>query len=117
MKKTHLYLMLLLAFALLQSCNKDQYVTTTHNLKINEPLVFDFGSFGDEEGASIKKQASHFLVSSFFVLPDGHRIYTYTPSKNFEGDDEVQISTNRGSNGFGPNGNITIHIIKITVTK
>ncbi len=112
---------------LFSSCKKDSDSNTPDcdlptsqefNVKItaNETYMFDLGIFGDEEGASISRQATHFSVST--VERDnnsGKIIYKYTPATNFVGTDEVQIKSERGSDGASPNTNITYTTIKFTI--
>jgi hypothetical protein len=113
--------------ALFSSCKKDSDsldpdcdLPASHeiNIKItaNETYQFDLGIFGDEEGASISKQATHFSVSE--VERDnnsGKIIYKYTPATNFVGTDEVQIKSERGSDGASPNNKITYTTIKFII--
>lgn len=88
------------------------------NVKImnNETYLFDLGIFGDEEGVSISKQATHFSESTVERETNtGKVVYKYTPATNFVGTDEVQIKSERGSDGASPNTKIIYTTIKFTV--
>ena len=104
------------------SCKKDSstqpiYQTITLTLKANQPYQFDLGNFGDEEGASISKQATNFSISSVDKdINTGKAIYKYVPATNFIGTDEVEIKSARGSNGTTPNNKLIYTTIKFTIT-
>jgi len=123
MKNKFLFLILICAcLTSAQGCKKDdsQNPTQTINVSIssNQTYQYDLGSFGDEEGAEITKQASHFLISKTErVIESGKTLYTYIPELNYEGSDVVEIKTERGSDGASPSTTITTIIIKFTVTK
>jgi hypothetical protein len=100
MKKIILILVISIGFLfIIQSCKKDDAnkptsQTITKNLTINETFQYDLGGFGDEEGASISKQANNYSVS--FVdrnINTDKVIYKYTPALNFVGIDEVEIKS------------------------
>lgn len=82
----------------------------------NQKYTYDLGMFGDEEGASIQKQASHFSISEIEREPEKAKYY-YTPEKDFTGTDEVEIIIERGSDGASPSTDFTVIIIKFTVSK
>ena len=88
------------------------------NIRIrpNQKYEYDLGSFGDEEGARIQKQASHFSVSEVHREPESAR-YFYTPEKDYTGTDEVEIVIERGSDGASPSTDFTVIIIKFTISK
>jgi len=123
MKNKFLFLTLICAcLTFTQGCKKDdsKNPTQTINASIssNQTYQYDLGSFGDEEGAGINKQASHFLISKTErIIESGKIIYTYVPTLNYVGTDQVEIKTERGSDGASPSTDITIIIIKFTVTK
>ncbi|HNF23823.1 MAG TPA: hypothetical protein PKV80_05115 [Leptospiraceae bacterium] len=82
----------------------------------NQKYTYDLGMFGDEEGASIQKQASHFSISEIEREPEKAKYY-YTPEKDFTGTDEVEIVIERGSDGASPSTDFTVIIIKFTISK
>ena len=108
---------------LTQSCKKDQVLnpdTNTINISIKSGALYeyDLGYFGDEEGAHISQQATHFQISEIGrELGTGKVIYTYKSSANYIGSDGVEIKSERGSDGASPNDDITTTIIKFTITK
>ncbi len=121
-KKIHLFIYIFLAFTLFQSCNKtakkaEVKETRNYEIKINQAVEINWGSFGDEESVYISKQATHFATSEIVRKADYNSIYTYLPIKDYVGDDELQIKTNTGNDGFGNGATITIYTIKITITK
>ncbi|MBA2407173.1 MAG: hypothetical protein H0V65_04155 [Chitinophagales bacterium] len=123
MKKIAFYLTLFIGLTTIsQSCKKDTTndpvtQTITETIRVNQSYQFDLGSFGDEEGASISKQANHFSISSVDrEVNTGKVIYKYTPATNFVGTDEVEIKSARGSNGSSPNNKIILTTMKFTVT-
>ncbi|MCX6323015.1 MAG: hypothetical protein NTZ41_02295 [Sphingobacteriales bacterium] len=122
MKKIILILVISIGFLfIIQSCKKDDAnkptsQTITKNLTINETFQYDLGGFGDEEGASISKQANNYSVS--FVdrnINTDKVIYKYTPALNFVGIDEVEIKSSGGSDGASPNNKINYTIIKFII--
>ncbi len=106
----------------IQSCKKDSssqpiYQSITQKIKANQPYQFDLGNFGDEEAASISKQATNFSVSSVDNdINTGRAIYKYLPATNFIGKDEVEIKSARGSNGTTPNNKLIYTTIKFIIT-
>lgn len=83
----------------------------------NQTFQYDLGNFGDEEGASITKQANHFSTSELVRNINTVKIiYNYTPTLDFVGTDEIQIRSARGSNGASPNNLIVNTTIKLTIT-
>lgn len=123
MKKIAFYLTLFIGLNTVSiSCKKDNpnapvTQTITETIRVNQTYQFDLGIFGDEEGASISKQANHFSISSVDrEVNTGKIIYKYTPATNFVGTDEVEIKSTRGSNGSSLNNKIIFTTIKFTVT-
>ncbi len=105
----------------IQSCKKNntvepERISINTTIRLNNSYEYDLGAFGDEEGATITKQASHFSVSALERLSTGAIFYNYTPTTNFVGTDEVEIKSARGSNGASANNKIILTTIKITVT-
>lgn len=122
MKRTILILTIILSIlTLTQSCKKDESINSTTktinvSIKSNQTYQYDLGGFGDEEGASISRQASHFQVSKTERVNYVKIIYTYTPTQNYVGTDEVELKAERGSDGASPNKDITIFVIKFKIT-
>jgi hypothetical protein len=77
--------------------------------------TYSFGYFGDEEGISIVKQASHSVISKIEKKQWEERIFQYQPQNNYMGRDTVIIETQRGSDGAEKNSLIdkTIFIFDI----
>ncbi len=123
MKSNYLFLTLIIAIlAFNQSCSEDDsnnsIQTIYASISTNQTYQYDLGNFGDEEGAGITRQASHFQVSKTErTIGSGNIIYTYIPTLNYVGTDEVEIKTERGSDGASPGTDITTVIIKFTVTE
>lgn len=123
MKRFFLTLIILIALLTFsQGCSKEDIVihspdTNTVTLSRNKTYHFDLGYFGDEEGASISRQASHFIVSKTDRdITTGKIGYTYTPALNFSGTDEVELKSMRGSEGASANNNIIITTIKFNIS-
>ena len=92
--------------------------TINQTLSANQSYQFDLGNFGDEEGASISKQATNFSISSVNKdINTGKAIYKYVPATNFIGKDVVEIKSARGSNGACANNKLINTTIKFTITK
>ena len=123
MKKISLTTFLLMVFTCFISCNSDDNNSDAEIVKVNatisnsEIYTYNLGSFGDEEGASIEKQAENFEISKLERnFPSGEIIYTYKPQSGFIRTDYVELKTSRGSNGASPNNNNSIVKITIKVT-
>ena len=112
------FAIILCMFVLTQSCKKNNITKTIDvAIKSNEDYLYDLGGFGDEEGASISRQATHDQLSlltrdSNFVSI----IYKYKPALNYIGTDEVELKSERGSDGGSRNDNIIITTIKFTIS-
>ena len=123
MKKAFWALIILFTMTfLIESCKKDPATqpmtqSITQTLRANQSYQFDLGNFGDEEGASISKQATNFSTSSVErEINTGKVIYKYVPATNFVGTDEVEIKSARGSDGASPNNKLVYTTIKFTIT-
>jgi len=123
MKKFVISTFLLMVFTCFISCSSDDSNSDAEIVKVNatisnsEIYTYNLGSFGDEEGASIEKQAENFEISKLERnFPSGEIIYTYKPKSSFVGTDYVELKTSRGSNGASPNTNISILKITLKVT-
>ena|ERR1035437_8202063 len=119
------FLHMIISIALLtfsQGCSKEDIVIHSPNINAvtmtrNETYHFDLGYFGDEDGASISRQATHFIVSKLDRDNSTGKIgYTYTPALNFTGTDEVELKSMRGSDGASANNNIIITTIKFNIS-
>ena len=88
------------------------------SLKANETYQYNLGSFGDEEGASIAQQATHFKTSSV-TRDQGFSIIhlNYTPADNYTGTDELIVLTAKGSNGTSENPDKKLVKFRFTITK
>lgn len=115
------YVFLLGLVYLLPACKKAEtnytYETIKESLKQTETYYLPLGVFGDEEGASISKQAAHFRVSQLSRdLNTGKISFVYEPAANFVGTDVVEIKSTRGSNGSSANNIIQVTTLKFTVS-
>ncbi|HSQ46305.1 MAG TPA: hypothetical protein VLM44_05215 [Lutibacter sp.] len=120
MKKIAITTILLMVFSCFINCSSDdnqsdgEIIKATAAISTSEIYTYNLGSFGDEEGASIEKQAENFEISKLERnFPSGEIIYTYKPKSGFVGTDYVELKISRGSNGASPNTNISI--LKITI--
>ena len=89
------------------------------NITITNSQIFhyDFGICGDEEGAVISSQGSHYEISE--IIRDSTTlfcsIFEYKPAAGFTGTDIVEVETNTGSNGAS-NGQINTIQFNFTIT-
>ena len=71
-------------------------------LKNTEVYSYDFHISGDEEGANIKTQATHYEISK--LVRDSSTnwsvVYTYKPEAGYVGPDYVEIETCTGGEGI-----------------
>jgi len=87
------------------------------NLKMNDTYQYDLGLFGDEEGATISRQATHFFRSLTEIDISSNKVtYKYQPTQGFIGSDEVELVSKRGSDGGNHNKDKLITTIKFTIT-
>ena len=113
MKKTGGIVIILLLITFSWSCEKDEITEQNDSLiitlKNTADFKHDFKISGDEEGAIIKTQASHFSISEIIrnESTNWSVVYHYKPATGFVGKDTVKIQTNTGSDGSGP-GNIKL---------
>lgn len=79
----------------------------------SEVYTYNTGIGGDEEGASIIRQANHFEISDIIRNADTmwEAIYNYKAMSGFKGADYVELKLSRGSDGASPPTDI--EIIKI----
>lgn len=98
-------------------CSKDKKQTVNVNLKTNDAYQYELGLFGDEEGATISRQASHFFSSLVERDISKSKItYKYQPAQGFVGSDEVELVSQRGSDGASHNKDKLITTIRFTIT-
>jgi hypothetical protein len=122
MKKILLIAPVVLGLTLfLSSCRKNKEKETTllveATIKVNQPYEYYLGNFGDEEGATITKQANNYLVSATNRdIATGNIVYKYIPALNFIGTDEVEIRSGNGSIDAGLDLKITYTKIKFKIT-
>ncbi len=95
--------------------NKEEKESCTNYTQQEKSKKYEWliGSFGDEEGAGIIKQAQHFKVSK--IIRDKGAYY-YQPKDRFVGSDSVKIEVSEGSDG-GSRGHTTLYKIKFDITK
>ena len=113
----------MMAFGLLIlvfSCKKDharKVETQTINVTVNmnDEYSLDLGGFGDEEDASISRQAMHCQISSLTRENYATCTYHYTSALNYIGTDEVELKSARGSDGGSPNDKILLTTIRFTI--
>lgn len=123
MKNFAITTVLMMVFTFFISCSSDdnqsegEIIKATASISISEIYTYNLGSFGDEEGAAIQKQAENFEISKLERnFPSVEIIYTYKPQSGFVGTNYVELKTSSGSNGASPNTNISILKITIKVT-
>jgi len=123
MKRNVLYLFILFGvLTLCMGCSKEEPGISPANeititLGRNETYRYDLGLFGDEEGARITTQASHFLVSELNSDINSSNIrYTYTPTDDFTGTDVVVLKSMRGSDGASQNNQVILTTIKFMIS-
>ena len=97
MKKLLLAFAIMFGLAILTSCKKEsqdntKQQTITPNIKKNELFKYEFGLIGLEDNMFISQQANHFEKSELKRDNTGRIIYTYKPSLNYVGTDEVEVS-------------------------
>lgn len=94
----------------------DQVVNVT--MRANETYSYSLGSFGDEEGASIVRQAKHYQTSRLYRNTDFSNVtYEYKPEQDYTGTDEVELRSEKGSNGASPNDRIITTTIKFRIIR
>ena len=123
MKNFAITTVLMMVFTFFISCSSDdnqsdgEIIKVAATISTSEIYTYNLGSFGDEEGATIEKQAENFEISKLERnFPSGEIIYTYKSQSGFAGTVYVELKTSRGSNGASPNTNISILKITLKVT-
>lgn len=98
-------LVALVFISFLVSCIKDDLTIVEETfyitIKNTDDFKHDFKISGDEEGATIKIQATHFSISEIArnESTNWSVVYHYKPESGFTGIDSVEIETNTGSDG------------------
>jgi hypothetical protein len=114
------YTFCLLIIALLFSCKRDDSAVPERVIRITvkntEAGSLDLGGFGDEEGAKITRQASHFEISQIVRITNGGVEYQYKPKAQFRGTDSTVIEVYRGSDGVTPSKLSEVVKVIFTVT-
>lgn len=113
-------IMITLLLALALSCSKKDEITKEKaeivTISKSDTLEYGLGSFGDEEGASIQQQASHFQISELErEVNTGEIIYRYKADSAYIGTDYVELKSARGSDGASLNDDIIITKLTIKV--
>ena len=115
-------------FFLLSSCEKEgATITKTINVELlaNSSFSYAIPLAGDADDVmQITQQGNHFFKSEVIATGSSGYKFTYAPTFNYEGSDEVKISneeSNSGSHGQhdkcsgNQHGNETIYNFKIMV--
>lgn len=98
-------LLSIFSIAFFGSCEKEEIIEINNpayfTIKNIDDFTYDFNISGDEEGASIKLQASHFVISEIVrnESTSWSVVYHYKPEPGFIGTDSVKIETYTGSDG------------------
>lgn len=82
-------------------------------IKNDTTFLYDLEISGDEEGATIKKQALHYEISELYrdSSTDWSIVYKYVPESDYVGSDYVEIETCTGGTGVSYSN---IGLIKIS---
>lgn len=125
MNRLFLYLVALSFLTAVCSCKKDNGSPTERQeikvaIKSNENYSYDLGGYGVNEKALITRQASHYQVSSVMITRQASNsvnvTYKYNTASNYTGTDEVELRSEKCSNGTGRNDIFVITTIKFTIT-
>jgi len=89
------------------------------SVSLNSTELYEYrtGIGGDEEGASILRQANHYEVSEIVRNEETmwEAVYIYKPKTGFSGKDYVELKLSTGSDGASPNTNIIIIKIEFII--
>ena len=121
MKQSLLCLAILYFLVGVSSCKKDKNpIIDNQVIKVtihsSEDYYYDLGSYGKQERASITRQATHYQLSS--MLRDSNSLnitYKYKPAQGYVGTDEVEIKSEKSSDGSTANDIVILTTIKFTV--
>ena len=115
-------IILLFILTITFGCNKDKSaqpdtIKIYSSIKVNQTYQYYLGYFGDEEGATISRQATYFQTSKIERdINSGKIIFYYLPTQDFVGTVEIEIKTERGSDGASASNNISFTIIYLTIS-
>ena len=116
--KKQLIILILLSLSM-TSFKKDEFQidndTIQVSIKHTESYTYSTGIAGDEDGASIMKQANYFEISELRrnQSTNFEVIFFYKPKTNFTANDYVEIETFEGSDGANPP--IKMNTVKILI--
>ena len=104
------------------SCEDSPIITDEDfiDIQLSKNQSYEYNTLigGDEEGASISIQATHFEISE--IVRDSSTnylaIYRYKPAVDYVGTDSVEIKTSTGSDGASPPTHIEYITINFTIT-
>lgn len=96
---------LIFVFIIILSCeeiNPGMNEQKEFTIKNSETFLYDLKISGDEEGATIKKQALHHEISELSrdSSTNWSVVYKYIPEKDYIGSDYVEIETCTGGTGI-----------------
>ena len=91
--------------------------TKSVRIKNTETYEYRTGISGDEEGATIKRQAKYYDMSEIVRNADTNweAVYVYKPEPLYSGTDYVELELSTGSDGASPPANIEIIKIQIQI--
>lgn len=116
-------IILIAAFSILTGCEdiSQKTVKTSFDIQLTKNQSYEYNTRigGDEEGAVISIQATHFSISE--IVRDNSTnfvaIYKYKPELDFMGTDMVEIKTSTGSDGASPSTNFEYITINFTISE
>ena len=86
-------------------------------MRSNEDYYYDLGSYGKQEKASITRQAAHYQFSSLVKDSNSLNItYKYKPAQSYVGTDQVEIKSEKSSDGSTANDIVILTTINFTIT-
>jgi len=101
---TGLRFLLVMACVLVQSCAEASSIETVH-VSLQSAETFQYPTVGgDEEGARIATQATHYSISEFRrnAATNWVAVYVYRPASGFVGSDYAELEISTGSDGASP---------------
>ncbi|MCP4604129.1 MAG: hypothetical protein GY847_27010 [Proteobacteria bacterium] len=115
-------ILLLATVVVLISCDDDQsedQISVDAQIKNTGIYEYRTGISGDEEGATITKQAQNYEISELVrdASTQFEIVYRYKPKEKFVGFEEVNIRTEQGSDGASPSDVFTTITLRITVAE
>jgi hypothetical protein len=105
------------------NCHQDASILEPKNdiikvhIQNSETYQRKLGVSGDEEGATIRKQALQFQTSKILRNSDTNweAVYIYQPKENYRGIDYVEIELSGGSDGASPPTNKAVIKIQFII--